>query len=312
MHMVPTALIRPKQGMVTRVAAWYLGTCPFVRGRGVVNRLLGTFLKVRLRDDVTCRLINPLEYHQRKLLFGEAYEAEVTSFLLAVLRPGMVFVDVGANLGYYTLLGARGVGFEGRVHAFEPAPVQFEHLSLNVRVNRLSNVVLNDCALAEDDGEVKLFMSDGWNHGTHSMGQGVGGQRVCVVRCTSLDLYVASQGITRLDVVKMDVEGAELRVLRGGRRTIEQLKPQVVLFEASEVLARSLGDSTREVKEFLESRGYVIFRLEPAFELRRAKASEEETYANLVALHSAADRMYYEALGAVVGSATVLGSRKPR
>lgn len=267
-----------------------------------MNRLLGKFLKVYLLDDVTIRLINPLEYHQRMLLFGEAYEAEVTSYLLAVLRPGMVFVDVGANLGYYTLLAAKSVGSEGRVHAFEPAPVQFEHLSLNVEVNGGTNVVLNDCALAEGDGkEVKLFLADGWNHGTHSLGQGVGEQRrICTVRCTSLDEYVARHSITRLDVMKMDVEGAELRVLRGSVRTIERLKPQVVVFEACEALARSLGDSTREVKEFLEARGYVIFRLDAAFELLRANASEEEAYANLVAIHFRADSLCYKALGAVV------------
>jgi len=285
-----------RQSTVTRLAASYLRDFPIVRGRGLVNRLLGRFLEIRLFDGIRLRLVNPLEYHQRVLLFSESYEPETTRFLAAILRPGMVFMDVGANLGYYTLLAAKRVGPGGQVHAFEPAPAQFRHLSLNVGINSATNVALNNCAMADRDGEADLFLSDGWNQGTHSLGKTLGQKRSCRVRCTSLDHYVARAGITRLDVIKVDVEGAEFSVFRGGSETLASLQPRVLLFEACEEYAQSLGHSTGDVRRLLETCGYVIFRLDPAPAPVQVMASSVEPYANLVAMHSEAENWYYEAL----------------
>ena len=288
------------QAVLTRLATWYLRDCPVVRGRGFVNRLLGNFLEVRTLDGIRIRLINPLEHHQRMLLFGAPYEPEVTVFLREVLRPGMVFIDVGANLGYYTLLGAKRVGSRGQVHAFEPAPLQFQHLTLNVRTNQVANVVLNKCAVADHVGEIQFFVSDGWNQGTHSLGMVQRNMRARQVKCTSLDEYVSEASLDRVDVVKMDVEGAELLVCRGARRMLASLKPAVIVFEACEKWARAVGHSTRDVKGFLEDCGYTMFRLEAGLAPVRAEASAVEEYANLVGIHAEAPELCHEQLECAV------------
>ncbi len=263
----------------------------------MMNRLLGKFLEVRTVDGMMIRLINPLEYHQRMLLFGAAYEPELTGFLREILVPGMVFVDVGANLGYYTLLGGKRVGPRGQVHAFEPAPAQFRHLAQNVRMNGLRNVVLNECAVADRVGEAELFLSHGWNQGTHSLRMARDSGEACKVRCTSLDGYVTQAGIERIDVVKMDVEGGEMLVCLGARDTFTYVPPPVVVFEACEESALVFGHSTKDVKGILEGYGYTLFRLEATTAPVRASKHSVEAFANLVGIHARASRQYYDALG---------------
>jgi len=262
-----------------------------------MNRLLGKFLRITVFDDIKLRLINPLEYQQKTFLLGKLLEPEVTHTICSVLRPGMTFFDIGANLGYYTLLASKIVGSGGEVHAFEPAPVQFRHLSLNVRINRSKNVRLNNLALAERSGDRELFLSDGWNQGVHSFAKIPGSAHSRLVQCISLDEYVDGTGVAQIDVMKMDVEGAELLVLSGGKRTLAGLHPRVIIFEACDQHARAQGYTTSEVKQLLTESGYRIFRLDSSAQLVEAGLSSAESYANLVALSASADRWHYEALG---------------
>src|SRR5690349_14735018 len=96
-----------KSNLITRAAARYLRDFPVQHGKGHVNRLLGRFLTVTIWGDLKIRLINPLEYHQRVLLYGEPYETELIEFLTRILQPGMVVCDVGANLGLFSLLASK-------------------------------------------------------------------------------------------------------------------------------------------------------------------------------------------------------------
>src|SRR5215831_8820539 len=212
---------RRSRHIVARAAAWYLSAFPVQRGKGLVNRLLGSFIRIRLFGGIKIRLLNPIEFHQSTLLFGkEVYEPEVTRALFSILKPGMIFFDIGANLGYYTLFASKLVGSEGEVHAFEPAPAQFRHLTLNARINRANNIRLNNLAMAESSGQRELFLSDGWNHGTHSFARVSEGSRSCRVLCSTIDEYAARAGVARIDVMKMDAEGSELFILKGAKKTL--------------------------------------------------------------------------------------------
>ena len=290
---------RRKREILADAAAWYLNTFPIERGKGGVNRLLGTFLRITLFEGIRIRLLNPLEFHQKILLLGkEVYEPEVTVALGSLLKPGMVFFDIGANLGYYTLLASKAVGGGGEVHAFEPAPAQFRHLTLNARINRAINVKLNNLALAESSGVREMFLSDGWNHGTHSFAKVGGVSKSYTVQCTTVDEYIARTGVARIDVMKIDAEGSELLILKGARKTLLDLRPRVIVFEACEEHARAQRYSTSEVKEYLIANGYRVIKLDSASSPTEADAASPETYANLAAIHTSAESWYYEALSA--------------
>ena len=104
------------------------------------------------------------------------WETAETSWFLRIVKPGDTVVDAGANTGYYTLIGSRLVGDKGKVYAFEPEPANFELLQKNVRLNGLSNVVLERKALSNRNGTLKLFIADK-NKGDHRIYQPEGESR---------------------------------------------------------------------------------------------------------------------------------------
>ncbi len=286
-----------KQGLGVRAAAWYLRDFPICRGKGWINRLLGKFLKVEVFDGIKLRLINPLEFHQKILLFAEkVYEPQITRLLSYALGPGMVFFDVGANLGYHTLLASKRVGVSGKVHSFEPAPLQFNHLKLNIEINRADNVAANNCAVAESSGYRELFMSDGWNQGAHSLSKTDRQEHTWRVPCVSIDDYTYKTGVKKIDVMKVDVEGAELFVFKGAERVLTSSPPPLLVFEAGEGFTKAFGYSTSDVKQTVEQFGYTLYRIEDTPHPVRLSASSIETYVNVVAVHSKAEDRFHTAL----------------
>jgi FkbM family methyltransferase len=143
-----------------------------------------------------------------------SWEAAETAQFLRKVKPGDIFVDAGANVGYYTIIGSRLVGDKGKVYAFEPDPKSFEMLRRNVRLNGLTNVVLEQKALSNAKGVIKLFIAD-QNKGDHRIYQPEGESRRSVeVEAVRLDEYFEGRG-RRIDVLKMDTQGAEGLILEG-------------------------------------------------------------------------------------------------
>jgi FkbM family methyltransferase len=159
------------------------------------------------------------------------YEPEVSECLAQLVKPGSCCLDVGAHLGYFTILMARRAGPEGLVVGFEPFPRNLEALRENIQLNRLTNVRLEPVALGEREGEVSLIHEgNGMFSATASEEayavQGSRAQVRVAMRC--LDDCVAELGRTP-HVIKADVEGAELAVLRGGRATLRKARPALVI-----------------------------------------------------------------------------------
>lgn len=164
-------------------------------------------------------------------LYGE-FEVRETRFVGAALQRGEVFVDVGANAGYYTLLASRIVGNEGLVVAFEPSVRIRAQLERNVLLNGVANASIRPQAISREQGKASFFESaDPRNSGTASLQPGPG--RVAspeTVATTTLD-EVADELGRRIDVLKVDVEGAELDVIAGGERTLSSREAPTIVFE---------------------------------------------------------------------------------
>jgi FkbM family methyltransferase len=133
---------------------------------------------------------------------------------LRVVKPGDTFVDAGANVGYYTVIGSRLVGEKGKVYAFEPDPTNFALLQKIVQLNGLTNVVLEQKALSNRKGRLKLFIAE-QNKGDHRIYQPDGESRPSLeVEAIRLDEYFKDH--TRgIDVLKTDTQGAEGVILEG-------------------------------------------------------------------------------------------------
>jgi FkbM family methyltransferase len=139
------------------------------------------------------------------------------------LKAGMTVWDIGANVGLYTLPGARAIGREGRLYAFEPLARNCEYLRYHTRLNQLSNVVIVEAAVY--DGVECLSMAEGDSPSEFH----VDVEGDVMVPAVSLDAWRVLTGSPPPDVVKIDVEGAEAAVLRGGARTFSAHKPIILL-----------------------------------------------------------------------------------
>ncbi|MBB5956403.1 FkbM family methyltransferase [Saccharothrix tamanrassetensis] len=184
-----------------------------------------------------------------------------------VVRPGDVCVDIGAALGLYTVSLSRLVGPHGRVHSVEPLVFAHPALSYLLRPREGRNVVRHCVALGTREGQD--VMSVPVRHGLPVTGRsfltagadGLGSNvefdqhLEVLVRTDTLDRFCAANGIERLDFVKADVEGAELRVLQGGADTIERFRPKLLL-EVEERHVRRFGYRSQDLVEWLAERGY--------------------------------------------------------
>lgn len=216
----------------------------------VVPWLEGTRVGVTLGNDMSLCLY-----------VGGSFEPNEFAFLNRVLRRGVTFIDVGANEGLYTLFAARRVGASGRVIAVEPSSRERALLEANLARNQMRNVTVVPHALADAAGTAELKIA-GKEHGGHNtLGQFIYESDVEIAReqvlVETLDALAARLGLERIDVVKVDVEGAELKLLSGGRSVLSQQRP-IVLIEANEESLRRQGASTAAVVDLLLSLDYQI------------------------------------------------------
>ncbi len=171
------------------------------------------------------------------------YEQEELDLWLGLLRPGAMVIDVGANVGVFALLSAVAVGPSGRVLAFEPEPSNADRLRRNVARNGAANVTVIQEAIGNAPGEAVLYVQPGQS-GTHSMLRPDGAEGL-TVPITTLDAVAAGM---QPDAIKIDVEGLEGAVLRGGHDVLRTAFPHVLL-------EYNGGDATAAIAELMDA-GY--------------------------------------------------------
>ena len=180
------------------------------------------------------------------------WEPGETALLLGWLAPGMTFVDIGAHVGYYTVLAARRVSPGGLVFAFEPSPRNYELLLANVWRNELTNVVCFPWAVSDHMGFLDLFL-DERNTGDNRLFQGDRGPGVRV-RAVALDTLPSIR--PPIDVVKIDVQGAEEAVIEGMKHLLSRSPNARITLEYWPFGLRALGRDERRALEYYRSLGY--------------------------------------------------------
>ncbi len=202
-----------------------------------------------------------------------AYEIRETELLRSLMRPGDTFVDIGANWGYFTLLGAEEVGPSGRVVAIEADPRNHAILERNITQNHLMQVTLVHAAAAAAEGKVTLVGFDGQqNHGvSHVKGTsqvGVGrltksDAPLIEVRANAVDDLLDGVGVGRVDLVKMDIEGAEALALPGMRGGLAAGRYRRIVLEVHAAVLGEYGTDAKSLLAMLTDAGYRIWLIEP-------------------------------------------------
>jgi FkbM family methyltransferase len=180
----------------------------------------------------------------------------------ALIHKGDTLVDVGANIGLWAMGAARCAGQEGRLHAFEPVPENFTRLIANLTLNGfdLNQVRCSQLSLSDHSGRTIFYAATNGNSGMGALAERDGVNRPIETTLIALDNYCQEHSVSRVDFMKVDVEGAELMVLRGARSLLVSAEGPAIMFEASESQAASFGSSSSAVKALLAENGYDIFR----------------------------------------------------
>ena len=247
--------------------------------------LLRTAATVHLRRSGVRMFLPPNWRGVAKLIyaFRDDYEPELL-YLERVLSPGKVFVDAGANFGIYTLLASKIVGEAGRVISFEPSSRVFPVLRRNISLNGFRNVLALPLALTDKPGRARLYYHSAV--GCDSLGKDASFEQDAhteEIVTESLDNVLKHTSVGRVDVIKMDVQGAEELALRGAKEIVASTRP-VVIFEFFPEGAASLGLSPNGTWNFLEGCGYEFFIVDERGTASRL-LSPPPTIANVLAIH---------------------------
>lgn len=192
------------------------------------------------------------------LTFG-VYEPYETSLFRSLVNPGMVVVDIGANVGYYTVIAASRVGPGGRVIAFEPEPENYSCLERSIEQNHFSNTTLHQQAVADRAGFLTLHLYDS-NKGKHSLVKDVhdaaGFSTEIRVPTVTLDEALSKLSVDRVDVIKMDIEGAESLALLGMSRALTTCHTLFMEFTPASI--QKAGHDPSDVLASLRAYGFTI------------------------------------------------------
>ena len=196
------------------------------------------------------------------IFWGTHQEQDELNVVTNLLRPGMVFFDLGANQGLYSISAGHKVRKEGRVYAFEPVPSEYRKLQANIRLNLATNIIAEHLAIGRYDDTTQMYACEPSKAMYSSLVRPAVSSEVkvqCIsVRSISLDTYTFQNRIDQIDILKMDVEGAERDVLEGGRQVFTQQRP-IVLCEFSDRRTEPWGYRAREIADILMKYGYRWF-----------------------------------------------------
>lgn len=195
---------------------------------------------------------------QRQLYFLGCYEPEQVSLWMKLARQAEVIFDVGANVGVYALAAA-AANPAATVHAFEPTPELAARLGVNIGLNQFERITVNATAVGQQSGEIYLHFSggkDGTNEGMNYVSPTARHSSDQLVPLVSLDDYCQRQGIERVDLIKVDIEGAEYHALRGAEKLLRNQAVHCIFMELCGWAAERSGHTIADIVTFLGDLGY--------------------------------------------------------
>lgn len=192
---------------------------------------------------------HPLAIHGHRMyprcippdMLGDRYEESTTRLFEQLVKAGMVVIDAGAHVGYFTLIAARQVGPTGKVYAFEPEPETYGLLLKNIELNGYRNVVAVQNAVSSKKGSARLFKGilDSGTHSLYNQGEMRGASTV--LKTTSLDEFIEEQGWPQVGLIKLDIEGSEWDALDGVKRLLNRNRHVKLIVEFAPSMLQAAG-----------------------------------------------------------------------
>lgn len=238
--------------------------------------------QIKKIEDVTYEL-DVREAIDREILEFGFFELSTAAALSRLCLPGSTVLDIGANIGAHTFHLAKKVGETGRVIAFEPTTYAFTKLYRNMLLNNFNNVRLERMALSDTSGVMELAFNSSWR----SEGSELPPVQEAMLLMT-LDEYMRRYAVGRVDLIKLDVDGYEVKILRGGKETIAKYRPHIVT-ELCAYALQQQGETVMNLLHFLSALGYRFFG-EQTYELLEdlpsiAASVPADSSINVLAIH---------------------------
>lgn len=247
------------------------------------NRLFnGTVLfEFNLNQDVK---INLYKDSVLSRLIYQGFEKEETEYLTKTLKKGDTFVDIGTNIGLFSLIASKIVGNDGKVLCFEPAPQTFFRLNENIKLNNFKNIESRNLGLSDKNGELSFYISDNgydaWNSFAPSQDNKL--ESSIQVSVSTLDLELKDVDKSKIKLVKIDVEGWEKFVLDGGKDFLINYNP-ILMVEFTEENTFNAGYSVYDIYDLVKGFGYFWYRIVDG-ELVKETKKMRYPYVNLIAI----------------------------
>lgn len=225
-------------------------------------------------------IVQPRDQMSRAVFVSGLYEPATMLALRRLIKANDVVIDAGANVGFVSLVCSVWVGTSGRILAFEPSSREYARLLDHLRLNGASNVEPHLTALASEPGDRLLQVADSYHSGLNTLGSrpaydGVGVQEREIVETTTIDAVVEAAHLARVDVIKLDVEGAEHDVILGAAHTIRRFAPAMV-FEANAAALAASDRTPLQLGHLIASQGYRLFAITDGGYLRAVRQLVDE------------------------------------
>lgn len=190
------------------------------------------------------------------ILTGEV-EPSQTTLMKKIVKPGMTVFDLGANFGWFTLVLSKLVGNSGRVYSFEVDPYLVNILKENVELNSLSNVSIEPVAVSNKTGTSQFSLNESYD--TRNQLESITKSAQTIeVKTIYLDDFCINEELDKIDLIKMDIEGSELKALQGMKKIIYQNPSLKIIMEFNQNALNSVGDSPERMIDFLVNEGFTI------------------------------------------------------
>ena len=246
---------------------------------GIVNKTY----KKRLSDNFFM-FLNPTEHIQQQLFWYGYYEKELRDLLKQIVKPNDVFIDIGANIGYFSLLIAHHFP-SAKVISFEPVADPFKKMNENISLNNIENIITVNAAAGEVNEEKELFVSAPDNLGMSSFQQpeNYSGYKE-IVKVVSIDEWFKRSGLSKIDIVKLDIEGSELAALRGMKEVLQNCRPLLIVEINPETLSM-FNLKPFYIYDYLEQHGFKRFLILENGMLKQLSQIEIDQTINVLFVH---------------------------
>lgn len=192
-------------------------------------------------DKIRLHLNNKDNFLSRDIAFHKIWEPEITKLVKEIIKKDQIVIDVGANIGYFTTLFSKLVGKTGKVHSFEPAPINFEILKKNVSVNNLQNVLTYQIAASNVSDKQDLYLST-WNYGDNRLFEKPRDERDLEREKIQVDTIRLDEIVQeKINFIKIDVQGFEWQVIDGAKKLIDNNDDIRIIFEFTPQLLKLNG-----------------------------------------------------------------------